>query len=392
MLILYIFSAHGFAENTFQQQAAHIIFTGVLTWRVAALIPLIWFRPRDAAVRIAAVDDRDARRLYYALLAAALGYVLAQAMLDVLVAAGPPDEVIVTAGFFNNFLFSVIDYTVIFVTMRATARWLASFVNDDGSVSASIKLRLAKYWWVIGILADTIMTIALAYGMLSGNQGVGSSLVTVLTLTVALIFLEFFYDYLQRTSGVVIAAATARDSRDLRLVDLVARCLRFLTRLLIATKVFAIWIFDVLSLVAAEDVPSTRTTIRDIVLTITLSYLVWQIACFYVGRQLGRAATAGAAQGRPPTAGSRLHTMLPLARLVLGITIAVLAILTVLSRLGVNIAPLIASTMPSGLVNTYRAAITAGSSKASACALSNFAIRMVRSSPCLSVCSAPFRI
>jgi len=328
VIVLYLFSAHGFAGNSLQQKAAHIIFSAVLIWRVAVLVPLIWFRPEEPSLRIAAVDDRDAKRGYHALFGASLAYVLVQAIFDVLIAVNPPDEVIITAGFFNNLLFSVIDYTTIFVTLGATARWLTSLINNNGGVAATVKLRLAKYWWVLAILADTIMTLALAYGMLAGNQDVGDAVVTSLTLTLALIFLEALYD--------------------------VARCLRFVTRLLIVAVVFEIWIFDVLSLVAAEDAPSTRAAIRDIFLTICVAYLVWQIACFHIGRQLAETATAnGSALGRSATMGSRLHTMLPLARLALGITIAVLAVLSVLSRLGVNTAPLIAGASVLGLAVSF---------------------------------------
>ena len=197
-LVLYGFATHGVAEDWLQQKVAMIIFTSVLTWRIAVLVPLIWFRPKNPALRIAAVDDRDARSLYYTLSAAALAYVSARAMIDVLIAAEPPAEVVITAGFFNNLLFTIVDYTTIFVTRHATARWLASLVNNDGSAFATIKLRLAKYWWAIGILADTIMTIALAYGMLSGNENVGSAVVTSLSLTIVLVFLESFYDYIER--------------------------------------------------------------------------------------------------------------------------------------------------------------------------------------------------
>ena len=354
VLVLYILSVHGFAANALQQKAAGIIFSDVLTWRVAALVLLVWFRPRDPAIRIAAIDDHDARRLYYTLLGAALAYVSAQAMFNVLLVAGPPAEVVISAGFFNNLLFSVIDYTAIFLTRHATARWLASLVDENGGHAATAKLQLAKYWWVIAILADTVMTVALAYGMLSGNQDVGSAVVTSLTLTLVLIFLESLYDYIQRPPVVVTGSATTDDA-EMRLIDLIARCLRFVTRLLIVTVVFEIWIFDVLPLVAPEDVPAARGTIRDIFLTVVPAYLIWQIACFYFARRLGEIGTVASAgaSGRPPTAGSRLHTMLPLARLVLGIAIAVLATLTVLSRLGVNIAPLIAGASVLGLAVSF---------------------------------------
>ena len=294
--------------------------------------------------------------MYHTLSAAALAYVSARAMIDVLIAAEPPAEVVITAGFFNNLLFTIVDYTTIFVTRHATARWLASLVNNDGSAFATIKLRLAKYWWAIGILADTIMTIALAYGMLSGNQNVGSAVVTSLSLTIVLVFLESFYDYIERPSRAAGGRAAANDVGAMRPVDLVARSLRFVTRLLILTTVVEIWIFDVLNLVSVQDVPSTKITFRDIFLTVALSWLVWQIACFYIGRKLAEAGQGahGAAGGYPPgAAGSRLHTMLPMARLALGISITVLAILTILSRLGVNTAPLIAGASVLGLAISF---------------------------------------
>jgi small-conductance mechanosensitive channel len=95
--------------------------------------------------------------------------------------------------------------------------------------------------------------------------------------------------------------------------------------------------------------------IKDTVLTILLSYLVWQLASFYIGYLLrgGGPAVAGGTTAGQPSVGSRLHTMLPLARTALGITIAVLASLIVLSRLGVNIAPLIAGASVLGLAVSF---------------------------------------
>ena len=174
-LVLYGFSASGIAEDWLQQKAAGIIFTNVLIWRVAVLIPRIWFRPKDPELRIAAVDDRDARTLYYTLSVASLAYMSARSIVSVLIAAEAPTDAIITASFFGNLIYTIVDYTAIFVTWQAAARWLASLVKDDGSVFATIKLRLAKYWWAIAMLADTVMTVAIAYGSLSGNLNVGSA-------------------------------------------------------------------------------------------------------------------------------------------------------------------------------------------------------------------------
>jgi small-conductance mechanosensitive channel len=280
---------------------------------------------------------------------------LAQSMFGVLVAAEAPPDPIVTASFINNLLFTVVDYTAIFVTRRATARWLASLVNDNGSAIAKLKLLLARYWWVLGLLADTVMTVALAYGILSGNQDVGGAVTTSLALVLLLIFLESLYDYMQRPADNAVGGRADQVDR-LRPLDLLARCLRFATRLVLLMATIEIWAFAVLSLFSAEDASVIRKEIRGAVFTIILSYVVWQIACFYIGRLLsaaGRAPTVVGAAALSPSAGSRLHTMLPLARIALGITIAVLATLTVLSRLGVNIAPLIAGASVLGLAVSF---------------------------------------
>jgi small-conductance mechanosensitive channel len=351
-LILYGFSFYGDAEDWLQPRVAQDVFTGVLIWRATILIPRIWFRPKDPELRIAAIDNSDARRLYYAISAAALFYVSAQSMYNILVAADAPSNVIVTAGFFNNLLFTIVDYTTIFVTRRATARWLTSLVNKNGSVLATIKLQLAKYWWVIGILADTVMTVALAYGELSGNQNVGGAILTSLILVIALIFLETLYNHMQRPVGAMIGQPA--DVSRARPIDLLARCLRFVTRLLILTTTLEIWMFDVLPVTSAENSALIGKEIKDTFLTISLSYLVWQIASFYIGRLLGEAGPiATGPAGQPLSAGSRLHTMLPPARTALGVTTAVLTILIVLSRLGVNIAPLIAGASVLGLAVSF---------------------------------------
>ena len=250
----------------------------------------------------------------------------------------------ISAGFFNNLLFSVIDYTAIFSTRHATARWLASFVDENVGHAAKAKLQLAKYWWVIAIFADTAMTVALAYGMLSGNPDVGSAVVTSLTLTMVFIFLEIFYDYIQRPSAVPSETATMCDD-EMRLIDLIARCLRFLTRLLIVTVVFGDLDF--------RRVPRRRARGRAVSqdrhqgypshCRPGLSHMADRLASPLLASSASSARPSAGPSGRPPTVGSRLHTMLPLARLFLGIVIAVLATLIVLSSLGVEIGPLIAS-------------------------------------------------
>jgi small-conductance mechanosensitive channel len=163
------------------------------------------------------------------------------------------------------------------------------------------------------------------------------------------------FDYLDRRPAVTGDAA-AKERSELRASDLIIRCARLASWLLILTAIAEIWVFDVLSLFSSEQHVLLRQEIRDIVATIIFSYVMWQIACFYVARQVATAAQGGDAGGegdKPAPAGSRLHTLLPLMRVALGVTIAVLASLTILSRLGVNITHLIAGVSVLGLAVSF---------------------------------------
>jgi moderate conductance mechanosensitive channel len=363
-LVLYVLSSYGLTGDRLHDQVTDIIFSNILSWRIAVLVPRIWFRPKDPELRIAAVDDRDARILYYTLSIAILGYMMARSMIGVLIAAEAPADSIVVAGFLNNLIYTIIDYTAIFVTRHATARWLEGLVDRNGSAWASLKLQLATYWWVIAVLADLVMSVAHAYGMLSGYHNVGGGIVTSLALVLVLVFLETLCDYLQRPASAPLAEpgdmatgaaadpAAEQEANRARAVDLAARCLRFVGRLLILFAIADIWVFDVLHLsLSAEQSALIDSGIRDTFVFISVAYVAWQTACFYIARKLGGGAARNVAGAASPE--SRLRTMLPLARVALGLTIAVLTILTILSRLGVNIGPLIAGASVLGLAVSF---------------------------------------
>lgn len=90
----------------------------------------------------------------------------------------------------------------------------------------------------------------------------------------------------------------------------------------------------------------------DIGLTALVAYVLWQITRIAIDRkmaaetgpeQLAEAGDEGGGRG------SRLGTLLPLIRRAIQVTIAVMAIMTVLSALGVNIGPLLAGAGVIGL-------------------------------------------
>jgi small-conductance mechanosensitive channel len=142
--------------------------------------------------------------------------------------------------------------------------------------------------------------------------------------------------------------------------DLAARCLRMGVLVASAVIVAQAWIVDVFGFVAPDQWQAlTRSGFRA-GLTIFLSYVAWQIINFFAARyaptQLAVAPGARAdAQDSSdaPSRSTRLITLVPLLKFFLGATIAVVAVLIVLSELGVNITPLLAGASVFGLAISF---------------------------------------
>ncbi len=107
------------------------------------------------------------------------------------------------------------------------------------------------------------------------------------------------------------------------------------------------------------DIPfagRAMSAIFESLVTIALALMVWRFASSYIARKIEEATPEvpegeedddNEFGGAAPT--GRSHTLLPVVRKVLGSFLVVMVILTVLSSLGVNIAPLLAGAGVLGL-------------------------------------------
>ena len=75
----------------------------------------------------------------------------------------------------------------------------------------------------------------------------------------------------------------------------------------------------------------------SIVITIAVAVTVWECANAYINNRIERLANSGRARQA-----SRLHTLLPMLKATIGVTIVLIAGLICLSKIGVNAAPLLA--------------------------------------------------
>ncbi|WP_193370512.1 mechanosensitive ion channel family protein [Pelagibius marinus] len=114
-----------------------------------------------------------------------------------------------------------------------------------------------------------------------------------------------------------------------------------------------IWGLDFLSLAQASVGSRIAGALVDIGLTALVAYVLWEMARIAIDRRLAAEGGGGEGAAEPGEQGgqgvSRIRTLLPLMRVTIQITIVVMAVMLVLSSLGVDIGPLLAGAGVVGL-------------------------------------------
>ena len=104
-----------------------------------------------------------------------------------------------------------------------------------------------------------------------------------------------------------------------------------------------LWGINILALAKGADAPTWASTVFDVIVTVLLGYLIWRLiaAALYTERKVSSAAEDVDPSTVP--AASRLNTLIPLFRNFMLGFLAIVITMIVLSAVGVDIGPLIAS-------------------------------------------------
>ena len=347
----FIYSRHWLTEVGVG--AALIIFAVnvLLRWRIWALMIEVVLRPAEPAARLIDLSDRDARRLAWFLSATILlvitlvGFVRYYALMDVDSGAshvlGLLADVIVCGLF------------VMIVFRARTAAEALIRGRASGTFFAALRDAIARAWLAIGLTAVAALFVffvfGLSLGLLSYYYG------AISTVGVLLILLVF--DRLAEVGWH--DADHEADRRSAGPDRLMARGAHRILRMLagLSSVLVLVWIWtEAFELPDAEETRVLHSTTAALA-TLLIAYLAWVLCRLTIDRHLqgvgGGPKLPGSDEEGEPAPGSRLQTMLPLLRAAFGIVIAVLAALIVLSRLGIDTAPLIAGAGVFGLAISF---------------------------------------
>lgn len=208
---------------------------------------------------------------------------------------------------------------------------------------SSVRRRIANVWHLVAIAyalaAYIVWAVALRDGFAVLARGTA--------FTIAAFAVGFFIlKQVERAfRGAVRADAMARQRTPavpvhrIRYLPFVERLVRGLVYILVALTVLQAWGMDTYGWLASEPGRVLIVTLLRLIAILGISLLIWEMTALYIERRL---AAQDQASGNYLTS-ARTRTLLTVARKALALTLVVISSLLVLTELGVNIAPLLAT-------------------------------------------------
>jgi small-conductance mechanosensitive channel len=324
--------------------AAHV----VIRWRIACLVVRTLLRPEEPAARLIDLPQREARNsarflsgaLLAAILLAGFGrYGLAD------VDSGAPHIIGLIVAVLLCALYALIVYRARFV-VEALIR------GNSGGLIGVLRAAMARAWVAIGVTAVVAMLLFFVFGLSLGLLSYYHAAASTVTVLLILLVLEKLAD--RAAHDDALPSGDLGDIEKRLVARSLSRVLRATILLAAAATLSWIWI-EAIELPHAQASHAMMSSLTAIG-TLYVAYLAWELARLAIDRHLPAAVgprLPGADDDAESAPGSRLQTVLPMMRAVFGAVIAVIAMLIVLSHIGIDTAPLIAGAGVFGLALSF---------------------------------------
>jgi small-conductance mechanosensitive channel len=322
----------------------------LIRWRVAALVFRIILRPWEPVARLIEISDFEARRLQRFL----SGVVLAVILLVAFGRLGLMDEdsgAPHVIGLIVAMLVCAL-YVLIAVRARAATEALIRGRRTSG-VIAAIRAGLAQAWLPMALTLVAGLMVFFVAGLSLGLLSYYHAVTQTLGIWFVVLVLDRLTERGWHDADPAMGRAVGFHELQLRAMHHIVRAVG----VVIAAMLLA-WIW----IVAIEPTPSAADqamrSITTAIGTLFVAFVIWELVRLGIDRHLqgvgGGPAMPGATDEDEELApASRLQTILPLLRAAFAVVIGVLAALIVLSRLGVDTAPLIAGAGVFGLAVSF---------------------------------------
>jgi small-conductance mechanosensitive channel/uncharacterized membrane protein len=311
----------------------------VIVYRAVAIVSRILLAPQEPARRLLPFDDAAARRLHAGVVRFMLIYVIGSGTVVAFRALGVQEAVIalLTVVVALALLASLLD-----TTWRARED-IGRLIRGSGERNTLIRL-LADFWPLFASLYFIAIVVARMLEILSGPVMPSNAGVISVLLVIALPIADMM---LCRALGALTGAPPEGDQRPglVASYEAVLRRAIHIVVLIVGFLVLAdLWQLDLFGFAQRSLGGRITGALFGIAVVLLLAYIAWEIVNTTIERRMKAETPQDAA-----TPASRLRTLLPLFRMVLLATIFVMATLSLLAALGVNIVPLLAGASVVGV-------------------------------------------
>jgi small-conductance mechanosensitive channel len=328
-------------------QLGQQLLEAVIYWRTFNLMFRAWLRPNTPEGRIAPVDDATARSLLVGLNWVIVLPLIGGLLARMLLITGASREVTGAAVILYAPLISAALLAVVWHWHKDMATWLSAMVRPAG-FSRKLKLDAAHNWWMAGLAFYALTGLAAVYAALTETTTASRGLSIIESTLIALLLFETLMHRITRHIVSELPMAG----------DVVADCLRLIVRLYVIILIAEAVMVRVLAVSTPAEWANHDRDAKFAALSAVAIYALWRFSkyrmdSYIAANPLPSADTTGDAEEDVGVAASRLRTLMPLLRAMIGVVIAVVGGLLVLSELGVNITPLIAGASVFGLAVSF---------------------------------------
>jgi moderate conductance mechanosensitive channel len=319
----------------------------LIRWRIGMLVFNVLLRPHDPPARLIGLPDEEARRLTRFLSVT----VLAILVLVGFGRYGLMDEDSGAPHVVALIVVAMVCALNAWIVFRARAAVQALIRGGGSGVVAALRDAIARAWTALGMAYVAGVFVFFIFGLSLGLLSYFHAAISTLGVILVLLVME----KLAERGG-----RGATEDPAGRVEDLVALTSRRLLRaaLLVIAAMTLAWVW--IDSVEMSDKAFTKAMYSSgtAVGSLFLAYVLWELTRLAIDRHLHATGTGPKLPGdddEETTPGSRLQTMLPMLRAAAGAIIAIIALLTVLSHLGIDTAPLIAGAGVFGLAISFGA-------------------------------------
>lgn len=323
----------------------------LIRWRIAALVVGTMLRPRDPVARLIELPDGEAR---------GLARFLSTIILAIIVLVGFGRYGLADEDSGAPHVIALIVAAVVFalyalIVFRARGVAEALIRGRGTGLIGALRAAVARAWLPIGLTTVAGLMVFFVFGLSLGLLSYYHGFVSTLGVLLVLLVLERLTERGWRDA--LPAGGGAAGAVERLVAHSLHRVLRAVVLLIAAMTLAWIWI-EAIPLPASEAARAMSSTAAAAGM-LFVAYLAWELTRLGIDRHLQNVAGGprlpGGDDDDEAAPGSRLQTILPMLRAAFGVLIAVVVTLIVLSRLGIDTAPLIAGAGVFGLAISFGA-------------------------------------